>query len=231
MNYKNLKVIAFDADDTLWINETYFRDSELQLAQILKEYGDEEFIIKELFETEMQNISYYGFGIKGFTISMVETAIRVSDSKLNADKIQQIINLSKDMVEKPVDLLDGVKETLEWFRKQNYKMVVATKGDLLDQQRKLKKSNLEQCFHHIEVMTDKKEEDYRSLLNHLDIEAKDFLMIGNSLKSDVIPVLELGGNAIHIPFHTTWAHEVVENYSHPQLKTLNNVKDLIGLFQ
>jgi len=230
MDYKNVKIIAFDADDTLWINETYFRNSELELSKILDEYGDEEFIIKELFATEMQNISYYGFGIKGFTISMIETAIRVSEGKLDAKKIQQIINLSKNMIEKPVELLEGVKETIEWFRKRNYKMLVATKGDLLDQQRKLKKSNLESCFHHIEVMTDKKQADYQVLLNHLEIDAKDFLMIGNSLKSDIIPVLELGGNAIHIPFHTTWQHEVVENYSHPHLKTLNNIKELIQLF-
>lgn len=230
MDYKNVKVIAFDADDTLWINETYFRDSEIELSGILKEYGDENFITEELFAIEMRNISYYGFGIKGFTISMIETAIKVSNGKIDAEKIQQIIDLSKQMIEKPVELLDDVKETIEWFGKQNYKMVVATKGDLLDQQRKLKKSNLEQYFHHIEVMTDKKEEDYESLLRHLEIDARDFLMIGNSLKSDIIPVLELGGNAIHIPFHTTWQHEVVEDYSHPQLKTLNNIKELIRLF-
>lgn len=230
MDYKNVKAIAFDADDTLWINETYFRNSELELSKILDEYGDEEFIIKELFTTETQNISYYGFGIKGFTISMIETAIRVSEGKLDAKKIQQIINLSKNMIEKPVELLEGVKETIEWFRERNYKMLVTTKGDLLDQQRKLKKSNLESYFHHIEVMTDKKQADYQVLLNHLEIDAKDFLMIGNSLKSDIIPVLELGGNAIHIPFHTTWQHEVVENYSHPNLKTLNNIKELIQLF-
>lgn len=230
-NMKNqIKVIAFDADDTLWINETYFRDSEVALTQILKEFGDKDFIIQELFHTEMQNITYYGFGIKGFTISMLETAIRVSNHKISADKIQQIIDLSKQMIEKPIELLDGVKETLEWFSNQKYKMVVATKGDLLDQQRKLKKSNLAQYFHHIEVMTDKKEEDYLSLLNHLDIDAGQFIMIGNSLKSDVIPVLELGGKAVHIPFHTTWQHEVVESFEHKNLIELQNIKDLIKLF-
>lgn len=227
---QQIKVIAFDADDTLWINETFFRDSELKLAEILQEYGDTDCIIKELFSVETANIPYYGYGIKGFTISMVETAIRVSNSKISADKIQQIVNLSKDMIEKPVDLLDGVQETIKWFRNKDYKMVVATKGDLLDQQRKLKKSNLEQCFHHIEVMSDKKTEDYQSLLKHLEIDAKDFLMIGNSMKSDIIPVLELGGHAIHIPFHTTWQHEVVEDFEHPHLIQLNSIVDLKGLF-
>lgn len=231
MSKHNYKVIAFDADDTLWVNETFFREAEYQLAEMLAEFGEEDHIIQELFHTEMNNIKYYGYGIKGFTISMLETAIRVSKNTLSAQQTQQIIDLSKAMIEKPVELLDDVEEVLQTLQQRGYKMVIATKGDLLDQQRKLRKSKLETYFHHIEVMSDKQESDYQQLIQHLDIEAEDFLMIGNSVKSDILPVLNLGGSAIHIPFHTTWAHERTEGVEHENLRSLLSIKEILEILE
>lgn len=230
MMKERIKVIAFDADDTLWINETYFRDAEIELANILSDYGSVEEIVDFLFKTETKNIPLFGYGIKGFTLSMIQSAIEFSDYRITPKQIEAILNLSKEMVQKPVVLLDGVEEVLKTLQAKSYKMVVATKGDLLDQQRKLKKSNLESYFHHIEVMSDKQEEDYSKLIQHLDISADEFLMVGNSVKSDIIPVLNLGGQAFHVPFHTTWQHEVVDSeILHPQLKSFLNINEIISV--
>lgn len=225
---EELKVIAFDADDTLWINETFFREAEVELAKILSEYGSEKEVVDFLFKTETSNIPLFGYGIKGFTLSMIQSAIEFSQYKISAKQIESILHLSKEMVHKPVELLDGVEEVLKKLQAKGYKMVIATKGDLLDQQRKLKKSNLESYFHHIEVMSDKQEEDYSKLIRHLDINADEFLMIGNSLKSDVIPVLNLGGMAFHVPFHTTWQHEVVDSeIVNSKFKSFQHIKEIL----
>ena len=227
---EKIKVIAFDADDTLWINETYFREAEKELANILSDYGSEEEVIDFLFKTETKNIPFFGYGIKGFTLSMIQSAIEFSDYRITPEQIEAILNISKNMVLKPVILLEGVVEVLKSLQSKGYKMVIATKGDLLDQQRKLKKSNLESYFHHIEVMSDKQEEDYAKLIHHLDIKADEFLMIGNSIKSDVIPVLNLGGMAFHVPFHTTWQHEIVDSeISHPCMKTFSNINEILSV--
>lgn len=227
---EQIKVIAFDADDTLWINETYFREAESELARILSDYGSEKEIVDFLFKTETKNIPLFGYGIKGFTLSMIQSAIEFSNYKITAKQIEAILNLSKEMVKKPVVLLEGVEEILKTLQAKGYKMVVATKGDLLDQQRKLKKSNLESYFHHIEVMSDKQEDDYSKLMQHLDISAEEFLMVGNSVKSDIIPVLNLGGHAFHVPFHTTWLHELVNSeISHPNLKSFKIIKQILSV--
>lgn len=205
---KHIKVIAFDADDTLWVNEPYFRETEQKFGKLLKEYLPEETINDELFKTEIENISLYGYGIKGFMLSMIETASRITDNSGGLELINKIIALGKEMLNKPVELLDGVETVLKSLN-GDYKLVLATKGDLLDQERKLIRSGLEKHFHHIEVMSDKKSLDYTKLLKHLDCSPAHFLMVGNSVKSDIIPVLEIGAKAIHVPFHTTWIHEEV----------------------
>jgi len=232
MSPSKIKIIAFDADDTLWVNETFFREAEIYFAQIMSDYGEADELIEKLFVTEMKNIPLYGFGIKGFTLSLIETALKISNSQISPKKIEEIIGLGKTMIHKPVDLLPGVMEVLQELRQSHIKMVVATKGDLLDQERKLKKSHLLQYFHHIEVMSDKKEEDYQKLLKHLDIEAGNFLMIGNSLKSDIQPIIQIGGLAVHIPFHTTWKHEqIAEDFQHPNMSRLKTIKELPELLQ
>tara|TARA_B100000780_G_scaffold277285_1_gene247634 strand:- start:884 stop:1576 length:693 start_codon:yes stop_codon:yes gene_type:complete len=229
--FEQIKVIAFDADDTLWVNETYFREAEDAFAALLSPYETKNKITQELFKTEIKNLSIYGYGIKGFVLSMLECALVLSNYQLPPETLGEIIAIGKEMLEKPIQLLDGVEEVLESLQGK-YKLIVATKGDLLDQERKLEKSNLLHYFHHIEVMSDKKEKDYLKLVKHLDIVPAQLLMIGNSLKSDVLPLLGIGAKAIHIPFHTTWVHEEVSLAEAQQLdfKTLRNIKELIALF-
>lgn len=206
--YKKIKVIAFDADDTLWVNETYFREAEKQFAKLLSAYETENKIDKELFKTEIKNLSIYGYGVKGFMLSMVECALELSNYNLKPRLLNDILNIGKEMLEKPIELLDDVEKLLKALHGK-HKLIVATKGDLLDQERKLEKSGLLKYFHHIEVMSDKKEADYKKLISHLDIESSQLLMIGNSLKSDILPLVNIGASAIHVPFNTTWVHEEV----------------------
>ena len=229
MNTK-IKVIAFDADDTLWVNETYFRDAEHQFAKLLTAFETENKIEQELFKTEIRNLGLYGYGVKGFMLSMVECALDISNNNINPKLFSDILNIGKEMLEKPIELLNGVEEVLKALQGK-YKLIVATKGDLLDQERKLEKSGLLQYFHHIEVMSEKKERDYKKLLSHLDIETDELLMIGNSLKSDVLPLINIGASAIHVPFHTTWAHEEVSaiEESTTAYKTVTSITEILKL--
>lgn len=208
--YEKIKVIAFDADDTLWVNEPYFQETEKAFCELMKDFGDVKSISEQLFKIEIQNLPDYGFGAKAFMLSMIETAILLSDSKVKPQTIKKIISLGKELLNRPIELLPGVVEVLSSLQNKHYRLIVATKGDLLDQERKLKKSALEKYFHHIEIMSDKKESDYQKLINHLDINPDEFLMVGNSLKSDILPVIALGGNGVYVPFHTTWEHEKVD---------------------
>jgi putative hydrolase of the HAD superfamily len=207
---KNIKVIGFDADDTLWVNETYFRDAEQEFAKLLSKFETPNKIDQELYKIELKNLPLYGYGVKGFMLSMVEIALELSNYSLSNKTLEKILDIGKDMINKPVDLLDDVEEVLQKLSKK-YKLIVATKGDLLDQERKLEKSGLLKYFHHIEVLSEKESTNYIKLLNHLDIKPLEFLMIGNSLKSDILPLIEIGAQAAHIPFHTTWQHETVED--------------------
>lgn len=223
----NIKVIAFDADDTLWVNETYFREAENEFAKILSDFETENKIHQELFKKEIDNLRIYGYGVKGFMLSMVECALELSNHKISQQKITQILDIGKGMLEKPIELLDGVEEVLQELH-GNYKLIVATKGDLLDQERKLEKSGILKYFHHTEVMSEKKKLDYQKLTKRLDINPSEFLMIGNSLKSDILPLIEIGASAIHIPFHTTWAHEEVsEEQKSDKYKTVAKISDVL----
>jgi len=230
VNYQNIKVIGFDADDTLWVNETYFREAEKSFANLLSKYETPNKIDQELFRMEIDNLSLYGYGVKAFTLSMVESALELSNHNISTKTIEAILNIGKDMLNKPVELLDGVEEVLKALSKK-YRLILATKGDLLDQERKLEKSGLTDYFHHIEVLSDKKEANYSKLLDHLDINPSEFLMIGNSLKSDVLPLVNIKANAIHVPFHTTWAHEEVteEEKNGKAYKTIKSLTSLLKL--
>ncbi len=229
---KNIKVIAFDADDTLWVNETYFREAEHEFAQLLSKYETENKIEQELFKLEIRTLPLYGYGIKGFMLSMVECALELSNYTIHQKVLEAILDIGKEMLNKPIELLDGVEEVLESLYGK-YKLIVATKGDLLDQERKLEKSGLLQYFHHIEVMSEKKVKDYQKLINHLDIDSSELLMVGNSLKSDILPLIEIGASAIHIPFHTTWAHEEVsaEQQANANYKTVQKMTDILEFFK
>lgn len=227
---EHIKVIAFDADDTLWVNEPYFQEIEKQYTELLKSYGTSEEISAALFRTEMKNLKSLGYGAKAFTISMVETALEVSNQMISAGDIRQIVDLGKSLLDMPIELLPQVKETLEILKeKGNYKLVVATKGDLMDQENKLERSGLAPYFDHIEVMSDKTEKEYLRLLNILQIKPSEFLMIGNSLKSDIQPVLALGGYGVHIPFEVMWQHEVVDTFTHEHLKQVKRFDELLTL--
>jgi len=224
---RGIKVIGFDADDTLWDNEPFYRQTEHKFCMLLKDFMDEETLNHELYKTEIANLGLYGYGIKAFTLSLIETAIRISKGNVTADIINQIIELGKQQLNEPVNLIDDVEKVLSSL-KPHYKLIVATKGDLLDQEKKLQKSGLSKYFHHIEIMSDKVENNYSELIKHLDINPNEFLMVGNSLKSDVIPVLNLGGYGAFVPYHTTWQHEYVDenNVKNERFIRLNTLSDL-----
>lgn len=223
----NIKVIAFDADDTLWVNEPYFRETEDKFCELLEDYLPHHSVARELLQVEIRNINLYGYGVKGFMLSMIEAAMELSNKTIKVDVVEKIIALGKELLEKPIVLLDEVEDVLQALQGK-YKLVVATKGDLLDQERKLRKSGLEHYFHHIEIMPEKKDTDYQKLLQHLDIQPAQFMMLGNSLKSDVLPVLALGGHAVHIPYHTTWAHETIDTViTHENFKQVDSIKEVL----
>ena len=225
--YKNIKVIALDADDTLWVNETYYREAEEKFIKLLSKYETENKLDQELFTMEMKNLHLYGYGVKSFILSMVESALALSNYNIKPTVIQKIIEIGKEMLEKPIELLEGVEDTLKVLQPK-YKLILATKGDLLDQERKLEKSGLIKYFHHIEILSDKKADNYQKLLSHLEIMPSEFLMVGNSLKSDVLPLLQIGAKAIHVPYHTTWAHEVVEhNGNSNDFKTVEKLINIL----
>lgn len=225
----SIKVIAFDADDTLWINEPYFRETEAEFCQLMENYLPQHTVARELLHTEIKNLSLYGYGIKGFMLSMIETALTISNKTIDISAVEKIIEYGKALLARPIEVLDGVPDVLSALR-DNYRLVVATKGDLLDQERKLRNSGILHYFHHVEVMSDKQEADYRKLLKHLDIVPEQFLMIGNSLKSDVLPVLGIGGSAIHIPYHITWEHEHVDvHIDNPNFRQVEHISEVLPL--
>lgn len=230
---KRFKIIGFDADDTLWINEPYFHETEDLFLELMSDFGSAEFVSAELYKTEMANLSNYGYGAKGFMLSMVETAMKLSDYKIGNSVINSILELGKTLINKPVILLEGVREILEKLNHSGYRLIIATKGDLLDQERKLSKSKIVEYFHHIEIMSNKKESDYKNLLSRLDIPAEEFLMVGNSLKSDILPVLNIGGSCIHIPYHTNWKHEKVDKpeslNNYWEIKKLSEIEKILNL--
>ena len=223
----SIKVIAFDADDTLWHNEIYFQETEKKFFELFEEYLPQHSVARELLQTEVKNIPLYGYGIKAFMLSMIETAIRISDKTISLMVIEKIIGFGQELYEKPIQKLEGVDEVLTTL-KSRYRLVVATKGDLLDQERKLKKSGIEHHFHHTEIMSEKGEGDYKKLIKHLDIQPAEFIMVGNSLKSDILPVLAIGGHGFHIPYHVTWGHEKIDKkVEHPNFRALNNIREIL----
>lgn len=224
---ENIKIIAFDADDTLWVNEPLFQNTEKKFCDMLEDFLPHHSISRELLAIEIQNLSCYGYGVKSFMLSMIETAINISDKTIGVEAILKIITLGKTLLDEPIELIDGVEEVLKAL-KGKYRLVMATKGDLLDQERKLHKSGLADYFHHTEIVSEKKEPEYRKLIQHLDIPPQQFLMIGNSLKSDILPVLNIGGHGFHVPYHTTWEHEKVDKkIEHPNFRQLNKILEVL----
>jgi putative hydrolase of the HAD superfamily len=203
---KSIKVIGFDADDTLWENGSFFKEAETSFCSLLSEYMEKDDITKELFRIEMKNMEWYGYGAMAFTLSMVEASVHVSNGKISSTEIGAIIEIGRKILNHPVLLFPGVLEVLPLLQK-HFRLIVITKGDLLDQERKLKKSGLLPYFHHIEVVSEKHKANYLKLVNILEIKPEEFLMVGNSIKSDIAPVLSIGGKAVHIPHKDVWQHE------------------------
>ena len=226
-----IKVIGFDADDTLWVNEPLFQQTEEKFTEFLEDYLSQHRLSQELFKIEIENLDLYGYGIKGYILSMIEAALKITENTVDISVVSKIIELGKGMINAPIEILEGVVKTLESLQ-DDYRLIVATKGDLLDQERKLAKSGLEKYFHHVEVLSDKKPKDYQKLLTKIECKPENFVMIGNSLKSDVLPVLEVGGYGIHVPFHTTWAHETISHkIENPRYFETNDVTQVIGMIK
>lgn len=225
---KNIKIIAFDADDTLWVNEPYFQETEHQFCALLEDFLPHHTVSQELFRTEMENLSLYGYGVKGFMLCMIETISRITENKASIELVNKTIELGKELLKRPIELIDGVEEVLKKLN-SDYRLVLATKGDLLDQERKLVNSGLAKYFHHIEIMSNKNGDDYQKIFKHVDCKPENFLMVGNSIKSDILPVLDLGGHAIHVPYHTTWAHEQVNQHvEHPGFIQTKKITEILN---
>jgi putative hydrolase of the HAD superfamily len=203
---QHIRVIGFDADDTLWHNETIFERVHERYRALLARYHDAATVDRTLLATEMRNLELYGYGVKGFTLSCIETAIELTQGKISAEEVRTILQLGREMLDHPVELLDGVPEVLAQVA-PTHQLLLITKGDLLDQQRKLAKSGLAPHFRGIEIVSEKDEATYAGILERRNVAPAEFLMVGNSLKSDILPVLALGASAMHIPYHLTWAHE------------------------
>ncbi len=222
-----VSVVAFDGDDTLWHNESIFTMTQGRYRALLERYLDGPALDERLQANELRNLHLFGYGIKGFTLSMIETAIEASAGQVEAATIQSIIEYGKAMLQHPVELLEGVRATIEALHGR-YRLMVITKGDLFDQESKLARSGLVELFWQIEIVSEKDQETYRRILRAHHIDPREFVMVGNSIKSDILPVLGLGTHAVHVPYHTTWIHERAEldEASRKQVCTLVSLAEL-----
>jgi putative hydrolase of the HAD superfamily len=203
------EIIAFDADDTLWQNERLYVEAQSQFKSLLAHYHSPEWIEERLFATEMRNLQHFGYGIKAFALSMIETAVELTEGRISAREIQTLIELAKTMLTADVELLANVADTIASLAGSQALMVI-TKGDLRDQESKISRSGLATHFRHVEIVSEKNPESYGRLLSRHAIAPERFLMVGNSLRSDILPVLSLGASAVYVPHDLTWAHETAE---------------------
>ncbi|WP_448204410.1 HAD family hydrolase [Azospirillum sp. sgz302134] len=219
-----IDTIAFDGDDTLWHNESLFSMTQERFRALLSHAADPADIDRRLLRAERENLRVYGYGIKGFVLSMIETAVDLTDGRIGGRDIQSLIDFGKAMLEHPVDLLDGVAEVVEALSGR-YRLMLITKGDLFDQESKIARSGLAERFNAVEIVSEKDPETYGRLLGKHGVDPARFVMVGNSVRSDVLPVLAVGGHAVHVPYHVTWAHEEAEppteNY-----RRIDTVRDL-----
>ena len=219
-------VVGVDADDTLWHNETYFADAQATFVQILAPWTPEGDDVLALHDaTERRNLELFGYGIKGFTLSMVETALEVSRGEVSTSAIAELLRIGKEMLAHPVELLDGVTEAIDALAEE-HRLVLVTKGDLIHQETKIARSGLADRFERVEIVSEKDPATYEAILDRMDVSPERFLMVGNSVRSDVLPVLELGGHAVHVPYAITWSHEVVEEHGTDAFPVLASLREL-----
>ena len=229
---RHAQLLAFDADDTLWDNQSYFESVERAYCDLLALWGTADEVSEALFGIETANMPLLGYGGKAFTISLVENALDMSGGRIGATEVQKIVALGKSLLSLPALPLPGVAATLRALRaKQRYKLVVFTKGETLDQQNKLKRSGLAPWFDDIVVVADKTQREYQRLCSLFDTDISRMVMVGNSFKSDIAPALSIGAKAIHIPFHTIWQHEQVEEYDHHNLRRIHHFGEIIQLLE
>jgi putative hydrolase of the HAD superfamily len=226
------RVLAFDGDDTLWHNEGRFQLTQAALRDLVRRHVPDADVDGHLFELEMRNLRLYGYGIKAFTLSMIETAIELTDGRIPAADLQVILGWGKRMLAEPTELLEGVREAL-LDAGDHYSLMLITKGDLFDQESKLARSGLAEMFSGVEVLSDKTVDSYRSILKRRDIKPEEFVMVGNSVRSDIAPVVALGARAVHIPYHVTWNHEHMPDESLPTdgWYRLGNIAELSALLE
>lgn len=230
MNWR-ITTIGFDADDTLWHNENLFAEHHRKYCELLSEFHDADTVEETLYQTEMRNLALYGYGIKSFTLSSIETAIELTGGSISPGELKRIIEFGKDMLSHPVHLLDGVSCVVGNLAKR-YRLCLITKGDLHDQERKIAQSGLAHCFDYVEVVSEKNVETYDRILQRLNVPIDQFMMVGNSLKSDIMPVLNLGGHGVHIPYPLTWQHERIERTPREheffyQIETMDQLPELL----
>ncbi|HWA51311.1 MAG TPA: HAD family hydrolase [Dongiaceae bacterium] len=226
---KELTTIGFDADDTLWHNERIYRLTEARFAAMLGDHAPAENVSRRLLEAEKRNLHLYGFGIKGFTLSMIETAVEVTDGRVSNDSIRQILEAGREMLQHPVEVLPGARETLEALAGR-YRLVMITKGDLFDQERKLAASGLGELFNAVEIVSDKNADTYRRIFTRHGDGPDQAMMIGNSVKSDILPAIEAGSWGVHVPYEITWAMEHAEApVEHPRFRRMQHLGELAPL--
>ena len=204
-----IKLLALDADDTLWHNEPIYQNTQKRFRDLLFEYHDPAWVEARLNETEIRNLTHFGYGVKGFVLPMIETAIELSEGRVSAHEIQSIIDMGREMLVEPIELLPGVGDAVKRLG-ESHSLMLITKGDLLDQESKLARSGLGEHFHAIEIVSEKDPATYTDILARREVSPAEFMMVGNSIRSDILPVIEIGGQAVHIPYATTWVHERVD---------------------
>lgn len=222
------QALAFDADDTLWHNETLYAETQAAFRDLLRPFHDDAWIDARLHETEMRNLRRYGYGIKGFTLSMLETALELTEDRLDGAGVRKVLDLGRAMLDQPVEPLPGVAEVLRDLEAR-FDLMLITKGDLFDQEAKLAKSGLAPHFSKVEIVSEKDEATYAAILQRHGLDPGAFTMVGNSVRSDILPVLALGARAVHIPYHLTWAHEVVASPVEAPFPVLDSIRELPAL--
>lgn len=232
LRFQDIRLVAFDADDTLWDNQSYFDRVEQAYCELLSPYATAEEVSASLFKTETANMPLLGYGCKAFTISLVQNAVALTGGRVTGDEVGRIVELGKSILSLPATPLPGVVDTLRRLRIMGGRpLVVFTKGELLDQQNKVVRSGLKDYFDDVVVVSDKTRAEYVKLCSMFDTDVTRLLMVGNSFKSDIAPVLQLGGYAVHVPFEKTWQHEVVDEYAHPHLWRIEHISELPGLLE
>lgn len=226
-----ISTIGLDADDTLWHSECHFAVTEERFSDLVSPWLTGEEAGRRLLDRERANLEFFGYGVKGFTLSMIETAIEASDGQVAPQAVKQIVEWGKEMLSHPVDLLPGVAETIDALGEQ-YRLILITKGDLFHQESKIAESGLAERFEHIEILSEKSPERYQAVLDNHGVVADEFVMVGNSLRSDVLPVIDIGSVGVHIPYGITWGHEKVDcssmERSWHELETIAELPDLVG---